>query len=109
MALTATAADFDTQVVQSKLTIVDFWAPWCAPCKMMEPVIDQLDQTYGDRLNFVRFNVDDGQEIAERYHVLSVPSLVVFNDGVAKEKLTGLFSRDKLARYVDKKLAQVQA
>ncbi|KRM61614.1 thioredoxin [Paucilactobacillus vaccinostercus DSM 20634] len=108
MAVTATATNFDEQVAQDKLTIVDFWAPWCAPCKMMEPVIDQLDEQFRDRVTFVRFNVDDSQEIAARYHVLSVPSLVVFNDGVAKEKLTGLFSRDKLARYVEQKIKQLQ-
>lgn len=108
MAVTATATNFDEQVAQDKLTIVDFWAPWCAPCKMMEPVIDQLDEQFRDRVTFVRFNVDDSQEIATRYHVLSVPSLVVFNDGVAKEKLTGLFSRDKLARYVEQKIKQLQ-
>lgn len=108
MAVTATATNFDEQVAQDKLTIVDFWAPWCAPCKMMEPVIDQLDEQFRDRVTFVRFNVDDSQEISARYHVLSVPSLVVFNDGVAKEKLTGLFSRDKLARYVEQKIKQLQ-
>ncbi|KRM12994.1 thioredoxin [Paucilactobacillus suebicus] len=103
MAQIANKKNFD-DLTTGKLTIVDFWAPWCAPCKMMEPVLDQLEEEFNDQVNFVKMNVDEGQDIAERYKVMSIPSLVVFKDGTAKEKLTGLFSKDKLARYVEKKI-----
>ena len=79
MVIEATATDFDQQVT-GPLTVVDFWAPWCGPCKMMDPIMDKLERTYGDRIKFVRFNVDGNQDIAQRYHVMSVPSLVLFRE-----------------------------
>lgn len=105
MAIEATATDFDQQVT-GPLTVVDFWAPWCGPCKMMDPIMERLEQTYGDQIKFVRFNVDGNQDIAQRYHVMSVPSLVLFRDGQAKEKVTGVYPEAKLAHYFERKIAE---
>ena len=105
MAIEATATDFDQQVT-GPLTVVDFWAPWCGPCKMMDPIMEKLEQTYGDRIKFVRFNVDGNQDIAQRYHVMSVPSLVLFRDSQAKEKVTGVYPEAKLAHYFERKIAE---
>ena len=105
MAIEATATDFDQQVT-GPLTVVDFWAPWCGPCKMMYPIMEKLERTYGDRIKFVRFNVDGNQDIAQRYHVMSVPSLVLFRDGQAKEKVTGVYPEAKLAHYFERKIAE---
>ena len=105
MAIDETATDFDQQVT-GPLTVVDFWAPWCGPCKMMDPIMEKLEQTYGDRSKFVRFNVDGNQDIAQRYHVMSVPSLVLFRDGQAKEKVTGVYPEAKLAHYFERKIAE---
>ncbi|HJA74564.1 thioredoxin [Limosilactobacillus pontis] len=105
MAIEATATDFDQQVT-GPLTVVDFWAPWCGPCKMMDPIMEKLERTYGDRIKFVRFNVDGNQDIAQRYHVMSVPSLVLFRDGQAKEKVTGVYPEAKLAHYFERKIAE---
>lgn len=105
MAIETTATDFDQQVT-GPLTVVDFWAPWCGPCKMMDPIMEKLEQTYGDRIKFVRFNVDGNQDIAQRYHVMSVPSLVLFRDGQAKEKVTGVYPEAKLAHYFERKIAE---
>ena len=105
MAIEATATDFDQQVT-GPLTVVDFWAPWCGPCKMMDPIMEKLERTYGDRIEFVRFNVDGNQDIAQRYHVMSVPSLVLFRDGQAKEKVTGVYPEAKLAHYFERKIAE---
>ena len=105
MAIEATATDFDQQVT-GPLTVVDFWAPWCGPCKMMEPIMAELEEEFGDRIKFVKFNVDHQQAIAERYKVMSVPSLVLFRDGVAKEKVTGIYPKDRLAHYFARKTAE---
>lgn len=105
MAAIATKANFE-EIIKGKLTLVDFWAPWCAPCKMTEPVLAQLEQEYGQQIKFVKFNVDESQAIAMNYKVMSVPSLVVFSDGVAKEKVTGVYPKDKLSKYLGKKLIQ---
>ena len=66
MAIDATAETFDKDV-QGSMTIVDFWAPWCGPCKMMEPAMQNLEKQYGDKIKFVRMNVDGNQEIAQRF------------------------------------------
>ena len=105
MAQEATAENFD-EMVQGSLTVVDFWAPWCGPCKMMEPIMAELEEEFGDRIKFVKFNVDHQQAIAERYKVMSVPSLVLFRDGVAKEKVTGIYPKDRLAHYFARKTAE---
>lgn len=105
MAQDASAANFD-QLTRGPVTLVDFWAPWCGPCKMMAPAIAALEEEYGDRVKFVKFNVDLDKEIPQRYKVMSIPSLVLFKDGVAKEKVTGLYPKDRLAHYLDRKLAE---
>jgi len=105
MAMTGTKENFN-EVTAAGTTIVDFWAPWCGPCKMMNPILEQLETEFDHKINFVKVNVDDNQTIAEQYKVMSIPSLVVFKDGVAKEKITGIFPKEKLARYFEKKLAE---
>lgn len=105
MAINATAENF-TQTIQGPLTIVDFWAPWCGPCKMMEPAMQSLEKKYGDQIKFVRVNVDGNQELAQRYKVMSVPSLVLFKNGQAKEKVTGFYPEPKLAHYLERKIKE---
>ena len=99
----ATANNF-TEVVVGPLTVVDFWAPWCGPCKMMAPIMEKLEGQYGDQIKFVKMNVDGNQEIAQQYKVMSIPSLVLFRDGVAKEKVTGVYPEAKLAHYFERKI-----
>lgn len=105
MVIEASSENFD-QEVQGPVTVVDFWAPWCGPCKMMAPIIDRLEKQFAGRIKFVKFNVDNSQEIAERYKVMSIPSLVLFKDGQAKEKVTGVYPEAKLAHYLNRKLAE---
>lgn len=105
MAINATPADLD-QIIQGPLTIVDFWAPWCGPCKMMEPVMEKLEQQFGDKIKFVKLNVDGNQDIAQQYKVLSIPSLVLFRNGEAKEKVTGVYPEAKLAHYFERKISE---
>ncbi|KRL27951.1 thioredoxin [Limosilactobacillus frumenti DSM 13145] len=99
----ATANDFNESVA-GPLTVVDFWAPWCGPCKMMAPIMEKLEQQYDSDIKFVKMNVDGNQEIAQRYKVMSIPSLVLFRDGVAKEKVTGVYPEAKLAHYFERKI-----
>lgn len=105
MAIEASSANFD-QLTTGPLTVVDFWAPWCGPCKMMAPVMEKLEEQFGDRIKFVKMNVDGNQEIAQRYKVMSIPSLVLFRDGKAVEKVTGVYPEAKLAHYLNRKMAE---
>ncbi|HAT55796.1 MAG TPA: thioredoxin [Lactobacillus sp.] len=89
------------------LSVLDVWAPWCGPCKMMEPVLSQLETEYNHEINFLRLDVDDHQAIAEKYKVMSVPSLVVFKDGKAVEKVSGYYPKEKLSRYLKSKISEM--
>lgn len=104
MATTITKDNLATET-QDGLVLVDFWASWCAPCKMMDPVLEKLENDYGDRIKFGKLNVEDNQDLAMNYKVMSIPSLVLFRDGKAVEKVTGLYPKEKLAAYLDRKLA----
>ncbi|MCT1176525.1 thioredoxin [Pediococcus pentosaceus] len=95
-----------TDVTQSGLTIVDFWAPRCGPCKMMEPALESLEKTYGDQIQFAKMNVDNNQAVAESFKIMSIPALVLFKDGKAIEKVTGYYPEAKLAKYLEKKISE---
>lgn len=105
MAIEATKESFD-QAITGPLTVVDFWAPWCGPCKMMDPIMEKLEARFDGQIKFVRMNVDGNQEIAKRYKVMSIPSLVLFRDGEAREKVTGVYPEAKLAHYFERKIAE---
>ncbi|MTV82094.1 thioredoxin [Secundilactobacillus folii] len=104
MAVTITRDNLEQETVEG-LVLVDFWASWCAPCKMMDPVLEQLEATYGKQIKFGKLNVEHNQDLAMNYKVMSIPSLVLFRNGKAVEKVTGLYPKDKLAKYLDQKLA----
>lgn len=103
--INASVENFD-QLTTGPVTVVDFWAPWCGPCKMMSPVMEEMAKKYGERIKFVRFNIDENKEIPQRYKVMSIPSLVLFKDGQAKEKVTGFYNAEQLSHYFDRKLAE---
>ncbi|KRM59055.1 thioredoxin [Secundilactobacillus malefermentans] len=105
MAVNLTKDNIESQTADG-MTIVDFWASWCAPCKMMDPVLEQLEDEYDGKIKFAKMDVDGNQDIAMQYKVMSVPSLVLFKNGKATEKVTGVYPREKLAAYLDQKLAE---
>ncbi len=92
--------NFDS-TVGSGVALVDFWAEWCGPCKMMTPVIDELATEFGDKVTVGKIDVDSQQELAMKFQVSSIPTLIVFKDGEIAERFVGVTSKSDLATALD--------
>ncbi len=94
--------NFDQTVLQSKTpTLVDFWAPWCHPCLMVAPIVEELAEEYSGRIGFVKVNVDQNPQVASRYNVMSIPTLIVFKDGQPASHIVGLRPKEELKQGLD--------
>ncbi len=94
--------NFESDVLKSDIPVlVDFWAPWCGPCKAIGPVIEKLSEFYGEKVKFVKCNVDDHKEKASNYGVNAIPTLIFFKDGENKNQITGLASEAKIREKID--------
>lgn len=89
-------AEFKDTIKDSKPTLVDFYATWCGPCKMMHPILEQLKDKMGDSVTIVKIDVDKHQELAQAYRVMSVPTLIVFRDGDVKWRAAGVHTAEDL-------------
>ncbi len=103
MAIEITDANFN-ETIQSGVTLVDFWAPWCGPCQMQGPIVDKVAEAYEGRATVGKLNVDDNPETAATFGVMSIPTLILFKDGEKAEQFTGLQSEDKLKTALDAQL-----
>jgi thioredoxin 1 len=98
-------SDFETQVLKAdKPALVDFWAPWCGPCRAIGPVLEELAKTYEGKVNVVKVNVDEHPGIAQKYSVRSIPTLLFVKEGQVKETMIGLRSREQLSDLIDKNI-----
>ncbi len=84
------------------LVLVDFWAPWCGPCKMIAPVLEELSEELGDKLKIAKLNVDDNQETAGKYGVMSIPTLLLMKDGNVVDQVIGFQPKEALEELVNK-------
>lgn len=98
-----TRANFEAEVLQSdKPVLVDFYADWCGPCKMMAPLVDQLAEEYDGKVVVGKLNIDDEEDIAVKYHVMTIPTLAVFRGGELIDKLIGVNKREDVKAMLDK-------
>ncbi|PYZ97289.1 thioredoxin [Alteribacter lacisalsi] len=97
----ATDQDF-AQEVSDGLVLADFWAPWCGPCKMIAPVLEELDAEMGDKAKIVKIDVDENQETASQYGVMSIPTLLVFKNGEKVDQVVGFQPKEALAELLNK-------
>ncbi len=102
MASTLTAltdATFEEEINSSEQPVlVDFWAEWCGPCKLIAPILEELADEYGGKLRIVKVDVDESPDVARRHEIMSIPTLVLFQDGVAKKRLIGAKGKGQLVQ-----------
>jgi thioredoxin 1 len=101
-----TDSNFQAQVIESDVPVlVDFWAPWCGPCRMVAPVLEEIASEKGEALKIVKLNTDENQQTALAYEVLSIPTLILFKNGQIAKKVVGAYPKRKLEAELEPALA----
>ena len=104
MAKIATNTNFAELLQDGKLVIVDFWAVWCGPCRMLSPLLDEVEEEMADKVTVVKVNVDDADEIAMQYRIMNIPTLLFFKDGQLVDKTVGAMPKNVLVDRINANL-----
>ena len=103
--LTLTKENFDQEVLQSEQAVlVDFWASWCGPCRMVSPLIDEIALDFQGKAKVGKVNVDEQQELAKKYRVMTIPTVIVFKNGEVAEKKVGAYPKEEFAQMLQRVL-----
>ncbi|MCF6765515.1 thioredoxin [Thiotrichales bacterium 19S3-7] len=103
--INVTDQNFESEVIQSDLpVIVDYWAPWCGPCKMIGPLFEEIAGSHSDKIKFVKINVDDNPESPTKYGVRGIPTLMIFKDGGVEATKVGAMSKQQLIAFIESNL-----
>ncbi len=101
---------FETDVLQSdKPVLVDFWAAWCAPCRMLAPTVDAVAEKYAGNANVVKLNVDENPSVSQRYGIKGIPTLILFKNGKEEERVVGATSKEAISRMIEKHTSAASA
>lgn len=97
--------NFDAEALQSEIPVlVDFWAEWCGPCRTVAPLVEQLSEEYAGKIKFCKLDVDNAREVAAKYGIRSIPTLMLFKDGTVKDTVMGAQPKEKLKIFLDRNL-----
>ena len=101
--LTGTDANFDAEVLKADLPVlVDFWAPWCGPCQMIAPLVEEIAEAHKGKLKVVKMNVDENGQAPQTYGIMAIPTLILFKGGQLQEKIVGVLPKAKLLDLIKK-------
>jgi len=101
-----TKDNFKQEVLDSSIpVVVDFWATWCMPCKMIAPIVEEVSELYKDRCRVAKLNIDDAMEIATRFGVMNIPTIIFFKDGQEFTRVVGVVSKDNIIEKIEEMLA----
>ena len=95
---------FDEALAEKRTLVVDFWATWCGPCRMLAPVMESLSGEYEGKAEFVKVDVDENMELAQRYSIVSIPCVMVFKDGVPAGRSVGYATKETMQSFIDQKI-----
>lgn len=96
-----TSSDFDAALESDKPVLVDFWATWCGPCRMVGPIIDELSEDFEGRADICKVNVDDEGELAKRFRIMSIPCVILFKDGQETDRIIGAREKEEYASALE--------
>jgi thioredoxin 1 len=103
-------SSFETEVMKSTVPVlVDFWAEWCAPCRMMTPIIETVAERFAGKAKVVKVNVDENQSVTQRFGIKGIPTIIVFKGGKEAERLVGATNEQAVARILEEQLSTVSA
>jgi thioredoxin 1 len=103
-------SSFEVDVLQSdRPVLVDFWAAWCAPCRMLAPTVDAVAEKYAENARVVKLNVDENPAVSQRYGIKGIPTLILFKAGKEEERVVGATSKDAISRMIDKHVSAASA